>query len=330
MPLVDVSQYRPPLLLRQGDLHTVLPYLMRRVPGVDYRRERVGTPDGDFLDLDFPLSNTGKRPLVVMVHGLEGDSQANYITGLANALDKGGFDSVALNFRGCSGEANRKLISYHSARTEDLDFVVGLLADRGHADLVVVGFSLGGNVTLKYAGEGGGSLRSELKAVAAVATPCDIGSSCERLQQFRNRLYLLRFMRSLRQKAVEKALQFPEAPFSVDQARKLRNFKEHDDMVTAPIHGFRDADDYYARASSKQYLHGLRIPALLINAQDDPFLTPACMPVEEARRNPYLFLEMPKYGGHVGFRGSNGMAGHFWHEERIISWLGSLGFGTIA
>ena len=330
MPLIETPTYRPPLLLRQGDLHTIYTALTRRVKEVDFRRERIDTPDGDFMDLDFHAGNTGGRPIALVAHGLEGDAQSSYVRGICKALGEEGFDSVGMNFRSCSGEMNRRLISYHSARTEDMDFIVGLLVERGYDEVVIVGFSLGGNVTLKYAGERENGLRSEVKAVAAVATPCDIPASVAHLQKPRNWIYMQRFMKTLRQKAIEKKQLIPEAPYTIEQARAMRNFMDHDNLVTAPIHGFKDAADYYRIAACKQYLPGLKIPALLINAADAPFLTPSCMPFEEARRNELFFFEMPRYGGHVGFSQSSRMKGRFMHEESIVNWLAKMGLGNKA
>jgi hypothetical protein len=322
MPLLDYSTYRPPPLLANGHLQTVLPWLLRRVPGVDYRRERIPTPDGDFLDLDW--SPAGGRRLVVVCHGLEGSSQAAYVRGMVRAFNRRGWDGVVLNFRGCSGEPNRRLRSYHSGATEDLAAVLDHVGQtRAYRHLALVGFSLGGNLVLKYLGERGEDLPPALGPCAAVSVPCDLAGSSRRMARPENRIYMLRFMRTLCRKAAHKARCFP-GTLSPGDFRGLRTFQDFDDRYTAPAHGFRDAAHYWAACSSRRFLAGIRVPTLLINARNDPFLSAGCYPAAEAAASPQVHLETPVSGGHVGFLTPT-LTGDFWHEDRVTAFVGAGG-----
>jgi len=321
MPIVSPSTYRPPPGLANGHLQTILPSLLRRVKGVDYQRERIETGDGDFIDLDW--SRCGSRRLVVLCHGLEGSSQAAYIRGMARAFNRAGWDAVAYNYRGCSGEANRLLRAYHSGATDDLATVHRHLVRR-HACRRIgwIGFSLGGNLVLKYLGENGRVLDGKQHWAAAVSVPCDLAASARRLDRAVNRIYNWRFLRTLKAKARWKARRYPGR---IDRKRlaAAHTLKSFDDLFTAPVHGFRDAEDYWRRCSAVWFLDRIRVPTLMINALNDPFLDGACFPYAAARRNPLLFLETPRSGGHVGFppRTCNGL---FWHEARILQFAREL------
>jgi len=316
MPLQRHSNYRPPPLLTNGHLQTVLPWLLRRVPGVRYQRERIPTPDGDFLDLDW--APAGASRLVVVCHGLEGSSRAAYVRGMLRAFRRRGWDGLALNFRGCSGEPNRRLRSYHSGATEDLATALDhVVRTRRYRRLALVGFSLGGNLVLKYLGERGGDLPQGLGPSAAVSVPCDLAGSSARMAAPGNRLYMFRFLRTLCRKARDKARRFPGALPAGDFVG-LRTFREFDDRYTAPAHGFRDAAHYWAACSSRRFLAGIRVPTLLVNAANDPFLSPGCFPTAEAAASPHVLLEIPASGGHVGFPTAT-LAGDYWHERRVAA-----------
>jgi predicted alpha/beta-fold hydrolase len=309
--------YRPPRWLRSGHLQTVLPTLFRRVGGVAYRRERIETPDGDFLDLDWAEAGGGARRLVVISHGLEGSSDRAYVRGMAWAFLRRGWDALAWNARGCSGEPNRLFRSYHSGATEDLDAVVQHALARpcgGPYEAVgLVGFSLGGNVTMKYLGERGDAVDPRVVGSVAFSVPCDLASSAARLAQRENTAYLRRFMWSLSDKLEAKRARFPDQFGDMDPGR-MRTFADFDGAYTAPAHGFADAEDYWRRASSRPFLPGIRRPTLLVNALDDPFLTPACFPEAEARANPHVHLLTPRWGGHVGFMHER-PGGRYWSED---------------
>ena len=304
--------YRPPLWLRSGHLQTVLPTLFRRVDGVDYRRQRLELDDGDFLDLDWTGLPDG-APVAVVAHGLEGSSDRAYVRGMARELARRGWTVCAWNLRGCSGEPNRLLSAYHSGMTEDLDAVVAHVLDEGAAALAVVGFSLGGNLTLKWLGEQGAAVDPRVVAGAGVSVPVDLRASSETMEAWSRRVYMLRFMRSLTGKVAEKAARFDDAPAPA-VVRRARTFRQFDGLFTAPVHGFASAEDYWERSSSLPLLGRVRVPTLLVNALDDPFLGPTCFPTEAAQANPWLTLLTPQFGGHVGFvrRG-----GPYWSEEVV-------------
>lgn len=309
--------YSPPLLLRNGHLNTIVGGRLRRVPPPDYTRIRIDTRDGDFLDLDWAFyhdQNHRARHAIVIAHGLEGNSDKPYIRGMVRALTGAGYDVLAWNFRGCSGEPNRHVHFYHSGATEDLETVLQHVRTRyDHAALV--GFSMGGNKVLKYLGEQGENALAD--GAATFSVPCDLTTSAEVIERRENRIYLKRFMRSMREKVAEKATRFPE-DLDTEGLDKITSFREFDDRYTAPLHGFRDALDYWDRASCKHVLEDIRRPALLINAQDDSFLSPSCTP---ETNNPYLEIDTPRYGGHIGFVTRRGL---YYTERRTLDFLARI------
>ncbi len=313
--MIEQSMYQPPRFLTSGHAQTVFPSMARCIRGVFYERERLALQDDDFLDLDWSRSPAVKaRGVVVISHGLEGDSKSTYVMGMARALNRRGWDVVAWNFRGCSGEPNRAFRLYHSGATEDLDAVTAHL-NRRYDRVALVGFSLGGNLTLKYLGELGAEAGRRCVRVGAVfSVPCDLGASADRMADPENRFYMRRFLQDLRGKVRMKAGQFPDR-ISEEGFEKIRTFRQFDDRYTAPMHGFLDAADYYARCSSKEWVSRIRVPTLLVNSLDDPFLTPSCSPVSAASESSTFFLEQTAGGGHVGFvRFSR--EGEYWSEIR--------------
>ena len=303
MPLVAESRYQPPFYLFNGHLQTIVPSLWRTVPDVAYQRERVELPDGDFLNLDWSrLPNMRAADgLAIVSHGLEGDASRPYMRGMVRALNRAGLDALAWNYRSCGGEMNRLLRSYHLGDTDDLDLVVrhALATDR-YERVYLVGFSAGGNVTLKYLGEEPNRTPEEVKRAAVFSVPTDLQASSVYISRPQNQVYLRRFLKSLRLKVRAKAELLPG---QVDLAgiEDLRDFQEFDNRYTAPMHGFDSAAAYYQHASSGRYLSGIRVPTLLVNAQNDPFLPASCFPRDIAADSPFVFLEMPPEGGHVGF-----------------------------
>ena len=319
MPLVK-SGFRPPFVLRNGHLQTILPALLRRHLDVAFTAERLELEDGDFLDLAW--LRRGSRRLAILCHGLEGDTDAGYIRGMSTALAGAGWDVLAWTFRGCSPSAeNRLLRFYHSGETDDLRGVIRH-AEAPYAQIVLVGFSLGGNIVLKYLGE----QPPEQKIVGAVAisVPIDLAASTRALDtHWGNRLYLQRFLKTLIAKVEAKAARFPDK-LDLRGIRQTRTFLEFDDRYTARIHGFRDAADYWRQSSSRQFLPRIDVPTLLINALDDPFLPPECFPVPEAKANPKLFLETPAHGGHVGFVDWATFRRSPWAERRTVEFLSGV------
>lgn len=317
MPVIPHSSYRPPLLLRQGHLQTIYPNLFRRVDGVAYQRERLETPDGDFVDLDW--SRMGANRAAIVAHGLEGNSTRSYMLGMVRALNRHGWDAAAWNCRGCSGEPNRKLRFYHSGDTPDLQTVLTRVLQGGYEKIAFIGFSLGGNVVLKYLGERGREVSPRVAAAVVFSVPCDLAGSARQMARFENLLYMKRFMKLLHAKIRAKMETFPGA---IDDHgyRWLRTFQDFDDRYTAPLHGFKNAQDYWEQASSESLLEAITVPTLLVNALDDPFLSPSCYPYGKAENNPRFFLETPLIGGHVGFVSLN-RDGEYWSEARTVEFL---------
>ena len=313
MPLVS-PDYTPPPGFSNPHLQTVFAGRLRRVDGPRYERERIDTPDGDFLDLDW--ARVGAERAVVISHGLEGSADRAYVRGMARALNRHGWDALAWNLRGCSGEPNRQLRLYHSGATEDLDAVVQH-ARRSHDRIALIGFSLGGNLTLKYLGEQGDA--APVARAVAFSVPVDLAASSAALARWENGLYMRYFLRSLRGKVRTKAEQFPDA-VNTDGLARIRDFRGFDDRYTAPLHGCEDAADYWRRSSSKSFLSAIRVPTLLVNATDDPFLAPPCYPTEAAQQSEHLTLEVPAHGGHVGFV-RFGTDGEYWSEQRTADFL---------
>ncbi len=321
MPLITHSTYQPPFLFRNPHAQTIYPTLFRKKPDVSYVRERITTPDDDFIDLDWSAVDSHKAAIVS--HGLEGHSQRSYMLGMIKAFNRRGWDGVAFNFRGCSGEPNRRLRSYHSGAIEDLHTVVNhLLQKRSYSHLALIGFSIGGNLTLKYIGERGSDLSHRIKGAAAISVPCDLESCSRQLAKPSNRLYMKRFLKMFHKKI---RLKMRIMPGKIDDRgfRSIRTFMAFDERYTAPIHGFSGAKDYYSRCSCKPLLSSISISTLLVNALDDPFLPNECYPVEEAKKSRHVFLETPPCGGHVGFIAFN-PAGEYWHEQRVATFISNI------
>ncbi len=315
MPLIP-SDYTSPFWLFSKHLQTIIPALFRDVKlSVPRQTERVTTPDEDFLDLDW--YRTGAEKLVIISHGLEGDARRPYVLGMVKALTEAGFDVLAWNYRGCSGEINKLCRYYHSGETGDLDFVVNNVP-ANYKEIALIGFSIGGNVTLKYLGEQGKTLNPRVKTAVTFSVPCHLQSAATHLAKPENFIYLQRFIKSLSKKIRDKAALYPE--LDVEGLRKVKNFEDFDELYTAPINGFKNAIDYWTKCSSVYYLNTIAIPTLIINAKNDPFLTPECFPVTEATANKYLFLQMPAQGGHCGFYSRNS-TNTYWSEKRAIEFI---------
>jgi predicted alpha/beta-fold hydrolase len=299
MPLLPNSPYKRPKWLFNGHLETIYPALLRKVSFKNPTRERIDTPDGDFLDLDWYKQKNTR--LIIVSHGLEGNSSRPYILGMARNFHEEGFDVLTWNYRGCGEELNRKAIFYHSGATYDLKTVVEH-AQKDYQELFLVGFSLGGNLTLKFLGEVKSSYPKIKKAVA-ISVPMDLGGSCDKISKGENLMYSKRFLETLKVKVTRKSWFFPdELPLKkLDSVKTLRDF---DDVFTGPLHGFADAEEYYQVNSSLQFLDQIEVPSLILNAKNDPFLSPSCFPEQLARKLDLVHFEFPKHGGHVGFSSS--------------------------
>lgn len=318
--LYDVIPFRPAGWLRAAHAQTIAGKLLRPAVDVPLRRERVGTPDGDFLDLDFTVGDD-TLPLVVAMHGLEGSARRRYMLLSYDALRRRGLEAVGLNLRGCSGEPNRTARAYHSGETGDLRLVLALLRERfPERPLGAMGFSLGGNALLKYLGEVGES--AAVGAAAVVSVPFDLEAGARAIGSgvFGRWLYTTYFMRSLKRKT-EARSELVAEHCDLDAVRASRTLLEFDDAATAPLHGFADAVDYYTRSSSARFLPGIRVPTLVLHARDDPFLPEACIPVETIASNPYLVGGIVDRGGHAGFITGAPGHGRFWADQEAARFL---------
>lgn len=320
------SDFRPTWWLRGGHRQTIWPALFRRVASPPGTRERLELPDGDFVDLDH-FDRGATEHHVVVLHGLEGSGESAYIRGLVRTVTAHGWAATVLHFRGCSGEPNRLARAYHSGDTADLAHVVARLTDRHpERSITVVGYSLGGNVILKWLGESGSRL---VDRAVAVSVPFDLERCARHLRRGPARLYQWNLIRSMRRKALIKldrirpALPSHARDLDAGRIASLATFHAFDQAITAPLHGFRNVYDYYARCSSRRFLEGVRVPTLIVHALDDPFVPLDAIPTPEECSDT-VRLELTRGGGHVGFHGTAGDGPDgYWLERRIPEFIAS-------
>ncbi|UCS92603.1 alpha/beta fold hydrolase [Echinicola marina] len=317
MPIISSSYPGPPVLYLNGHFETILPSVFRNIDGVVYYRERIDTPDGDFLDLDW--SRKGSRQLLIISHGLEGNSSRHYVQALVKLFNQKGLDVLAWNNRSCSGEMNLQPILYHHGSTYDLKSVVDhVIKKYDYIEIYLTGISMGGAQTLKYLGEEATSLPVQIKKAAVYSTPCNLSDSAATLHFPSNFFYKEKFLSKLKVKMAEKAKQFPGL-IDLELLEKVKEFKAFDDYFTARMHGFKDGKDFYESVSPDNCLHRIEIPILIVNALNDPLLQKRCYPVNLAQQKPNLYLEMPKRGGHTGFALKN--QEFSWVEQRMYAFL---------
>jgi predicted alpha/beta-fold hydrolase len=284
------------------------------------QQERISTSDSDFLDLDW--YKQGKNTLTIICHGLEGNSRKPYMLGMAKAITNGmPSDVLTWNYRGCSTEMNRTNRFYHSGATDDLEIVINHGIKQGYKSLALIGFSLGGNLVLKYLGENGDKLDSKIKGAVAFSVPLDLESSSVKMKGWENYLYTKRFLKSLKRKIKTKeSLKFES--LALDQVKNVKDLFHFDDLFTGPLHGFEDARDYYRSCSSLFFLDSIKVPTLIVNARNDPFLSEACFPFQKLNNNEKVNLEAPEHGGHCGFSDFN--SSEFWSEKRAVEFIKSF------
>lgn len=314
MPILN-STYAS--FITNGHLQTILPNLFRRVEWMRPRREEINTPDDDFLELDWYEQPNNDR-LVILLHGLEGNSRRRYIKGMGRHLHNRGYNVLAWSYRSCGSRMNKQLRFYHSGDTEDIATIVQyVLSLEKYQSIYFVGFSMGGNIVLKYLGECGDTVSPYIKAAATFSVPLDLVGSSKVLSKWWNRIYLRRFLRTLKKKVEQKQPQYPEI-LTLDGYDQIKSFKGFDNKYTAPIHGFRDAFDYWEKSSSKNLLPYIKVPVLIVNAKNDTFLSDSCYPYDIAEQSEYIFLETPQTGGHVGFWTLDDT---YWTERRAEEFL---------
>ncbi|MCX7099494.1 MAG: hydrolase [Methylococcales bacterium] len=325
------STFKPAWWLNNPHLQTLYPALLRKLPPpADIRRERLITPDADFVDIDW--CGEGNQPLVILLHGLTGSSLSGYIKGLQCTLWAQGLRSVALNFRGCSGEYNHTARCYHSGETEDIHFLYQTLRQREpDTPFAAVGFSLGGNVLLKWLGEQGDKL--SLVAAVAVSVPLVLSACATRLDNGFSKIYRANLLRELKQYIRDKHVYLAHLGKDHEAAKiaalgdlsGVNSFWQYDDRVVARLHGFADVSDYYQRASSRQFLKAITVNTLVIQAVDDPFMTSAVLPSAD-ELSASVQMEVTRGGGHVGFIvGNNPLQPEYWLEQRITQFLQQTG-----
>lgn len=317
MPLIKESTYkRAPRYQFNGHLQTVLPAILRRV-STTYERERLILSDGDFVDLDWV--DNGSQNLALLSHGLEGNSSRHYMMGMANRFSDEQWDVLAWNCRSCSGEMNRRFRLYNHGEIGDIGEVIHhALQVKNYQRILLIGFSMGGSILMKYLGVQGREVPEAIIGGIAFSSPCDLKASVDALEEPGNGFYKRRFFKSLSKKVMDKAADYP-GRLDLSKLEEIGHWRDFDEYYSAPLGGYEDAADFYRQASAKHFMSGTDRPILLVNALNDPILPPACSPVALCEGHPRLFLEMPGSGGHVGF--SLARKPYAWSEYRAIQFL---------
>lgn len=315
--------YTAPSWLPGGNIQTIYPYFNKPVQLFSYRRERWELDDGDFIDVDW-MDGSINSPLIVFFHGLEGGSSSHYILSIINDLRNYNWRSAVIHFRGCSGGPNRLSRAYHAGDSSEIDWMLKRITSQTQTmnptqPVYVIGVSLGGNALLKWLGENGEQAKQLVTGAATVSVPLDLAAAGSALDTGFNQVYTRHFLNSLRYKALEKLEQFPGL-FDKKALKKCASIYDFDNLVTAPLHGFRDTDDYWHQSSSKPWLAHIKVPTLVINARNDPFMPASVLPTQKDV-SPAVTLEFPEEGGHAGF-----MQGPFpgklsWLPQKILGFF---------
>ena len=316
MPLVN-SLYQAKGLFKNGHFSTIYSAKLRPIPRLVQERERLTLPDGDFLDIDWSFTPKPSRKVAILLHGLEGNAQRIYIKGQAKLLNQNGWDAAAMNYRGCSGEDNLLYQTYNAGKSDDLETTIDFILNKDvYDEIVLVGFSLGGSLLLKYLGERT-TVPKEIKKGVAISTTLSLKGALESLSLPENWVYRSVFVSHLKAKYRRKIPKFPDK-MSTSALKKIKTLLDFDNIYTAPAHGFKDAWEYYEKNSSDQFLPNINVPVLILNARNDSFLSSECFPFEFAAQSKNIYLETPQHGGHVGFHLSNRV---YYSEERTLDFL---------
>ncbi|KAA3633818.1 MAG: alpha/beta fold hydrolase [Bacteroidetes bacterium] len=299
MPVVSSKIKRSPFWLINGHFQSVYPSLYRQVDGVTYERERLTLKDGDFVDLDW--QDQGNDKLLIISHGLEGNSNRQYVKGAAKLFAQNGWDILAWNCRSCSGEMNRAFRLYHHGDIDDISEVIAHAQKRkDYRQISLMGHSMGGSITLKYIGTKGNNLDKNIKSATVFSVPFDLEAGADILNKRSNKLYYDKFLSKLQPKIEYKDRAYP-GRLDTSNFDRIEVWRDFDEFFSAPMNGYRDAADFYEQSSAINYIDGINIPTLACNAQNDPILPKECYPTEACSNHPHLYLEIPKTGGHCGF-----------------------------
>ncbi|MBP2834123.1 alpha/beta fold hydrolase [Aquimarina sp. U1-2] len=316
MPILP-SLYTPIAVFKNSHFSTIYPNLFRKINDVHQHRERLELDDGDFIDLDWSYAKETTQKVAIIIHGLEGNAQRPYMQGLARHLNKHHWDTVCVNLRNCSGTVNRLYQSYNAGASDDIALIVQhVLSKDVYTYVSLCGFSLGGNIILKYLGEGQ-NIPIHVKSAVVISVPCDLYNSLLEINKPKNYIYQQRFLRNLKAKLYDRQKAFPDR-LTASEVKACSSLIDIDNVYTSIAHGYKNAITYYTQCSSKQFLKNIKIPTLILNAKNDTFLGEECYPIEEAKANSNVFLEIPEYGGHVGFyqRGQT-----YYHEARVLEFF---------
>ena len=314
--MIIESEFHPSRWLRNRHLQTIVPNVLLKRARPPLRRERLEMPDGDFVDIDWTTNQGG--PIVIVLHGLEGSIHSHYAGTIMLRLQQLGYRGALINFRGCSGEPNRLPIGYHSGFTQDLEYFTGLLRKREpDTPLAAVGYSLGGNALLKWLGESENANR--LITGVAVSVPFDLADASRVVEIGLSQLYKWNLLGRMKRSMLQKFAQIP-APYPLPDIRQIKTFREFDDKLTAPLHGYKDAEDYYRTCSSRFFLKQISVPTLILHSADDPFMSPASVPRAEEMSDA-VTLELSRRGGHVGFVNGTLLRPNMWLPDRIGRYL---------
>ncbi|MGB3466766.1 MAG: alpha/beta fold hydrolase [Cyclobacteriaceae bacterium] len=319
MPIIEKSGYkRKPFYLINEHFETIYASLFRKVNTEAYQAERLELADGDFLDIGWIRKRS--RKCIIISHGLEGNMHRPYVLGMAKVFSENGWDVLAWNYRSCGKDMNRLKRLYHHGNSDDLEVIIHHALSKGYESVAMTGLSMGGSTILKYLGEQGDAVPDEVIGGAVFSVPCNLYDSAVQLTYLKNKLYKDRFLKKLIDKIKRKALQYPDIDLSgIDD---IKDFKDFDERYTAPLHGFRDAMDFYESATSDQFYEMIKKPVLLVNALNDPLLGEKCYPYGKAEKSDYLYLETPAKGGHVGFTISG--RDQTWSELRAYDFISQL------